>query len=117
MRISPPLKAMIVALPTGTWIVQRDASLGATLALAAGAALVTYAWIVLSPSRPAPARPAPARPAPAAPAAPAAQRGCSAQRHDGGAPRISRRPTRRGARDVRCCASRATASGRRSARR
>jgi hypothetical protein len=110
MRIGPPLKALIVALPTGAWIVQRDASLGATLALAAGAALVTYAWIVLSPSPPAP-------PVPAAPAAPAAQRGCSVQRHDGGAPRISRRPTRRGARNVRCRASRARARGRRSARR
>jgi hypothetical protein len=107
MRISPPLKALIVALPTGAWIVQRDASLGATLALTAGAALVTYAWIVLASSRP----------APAVPPAPTPQRGCSAQRHDGGAPRISRRPTRRGARDVRCCASRATTRARRSARR
>jgi hypothetical protein len=113
MRISPPLEAVIVALPTGAWIVQRDASLGGTLALAAGAAFFTFAWIVLSPARPATAVPAAAVPA----AQPAAPDGCSEHRHGAGERRISRRPTRRGARDVRCSASRATARARRSARR
>lgn len=106
MRISPPLKAVFVALPAAAWIAQSDATLGRTLALAAGAALVTFAWIILSPPRRA-----------ATPAARPAEHECSEHLHDLEEHRISRSPTGRGARNVRCPASRATARARRSTRR
>lgn len=105
MRISPPLKAVIVALPTAAWLAHSDASVGATLALAAGAALCTFAWIVFSPPRPKTKAEQPAG------------RDCSEQRHGTEEHRVSRTPTGRGARDVRCPASRATARARRSSRR
>ena len=92
MRISPPLKAVIVALPTAAWLVQSEASLGRALVLAAGAAFFAFAWIMFSPPRPA-----------VAAAAPAAQASCSEHRH--GEHRIDRRPTGRGARDLRCAAT------------
>ncbi len=106
MRISPPLRGVIVALPTAAWLAQSDATLGGTLALAAGAAFVTFAWIMYTPPRPT-----------AHPAAQPAERECSEHRHGSGERRIARVPSGRGARDVRCPASRATARARRSTRR
>ena len=96
-------KAIAVALAAGAWWLQAGPTLGTTLALAAGAALVAFAWISLAPARP----------------AAGAARGCSdapasAPEHD----RISRTTVpRRMPRDVRCTASRATARARRSTRR
>ncbi len=108
MEISPPLKAVVVALPTAAWIVQTNAGRASTLALATGAALLTFAWIVVSRPRPASASCAPQ---------PAERASCSEHRHGSGEHRIVRTPTGRGARDVRCHASRATARARRSTRR
>lgn len=107
MRISAPLRVVIVALPAGAWLVQAGAGVGHALALAAGAAFFTLAWIVLAPPRPG------AGPGPQADQLD----GCSEHRHDTSERRISRTPTGRGARDVRCPASRATARARRSTRR
>lgn len=106
MRISPPLKAVIVALPTAAWVARSDMSVGATLALAAGAALFTFAWLVLSPPRPA-----------EPPVAQDREHDCSEHRQGLEEHRISRTPAGRGARDVRCPASRATVRARRSTRR
>jgi hypothetical protein len=103
MRISPPLKVVIVALSAGAWLTQADASVARTIAFAAGA---TFAWIMFGRPRPAASAPAPA-----------GARGCSRHRHGQVQHRISRTPCGRGARDVRCRASRATARARRSTRR
>lgn len=109
MRISPSLKAVIVALPTGAWLVHAQPNLARTLAVVAGAALLALAWIVFMPSRPAPA------------AAGAGDldggRACSEHRPGATEQRMGRTPTSRFARDVRCPVSRATTRARRSARR
>jgi hypothetical protein len=107
MRIHPALKAVVVAVAAGAWLLQAGPSLGAALALGAGAMLVTFAWIRL----------APARPAAAAAGGSARSRSDappSAPEHD----RVLRTAVpRRMPRDVRCTASRATARARRSTRR
>jgi hypothetical protein len=105
MRISAPVKAVIVAVPVGVWLTRGDVSSGRTLAFAVGAALVTFGWVALS-----------ARPVAEA-VAPAPERDCSEQRHGTAQPRIARTPTGRGARDVRCAASQGATRARRSTRR
>jgi len=103
------MKALLVAIPSGLWLALQHATLAQTLALAAGAALVTWAWIELAALPQVAPLPRPAV-APARPAAPAAHR-C---RRDC---RIPRTPSGRSARDLRCPAFRATAPARRSTRR
>ncbi len=99
VRISAALKAAIVALATVAWLTQAHASVGRALALAAGAALVAFGWIVLSAARAV---------TPAPPVAPLAEQAYAEQQ---------RVPTGRPARDVRCPASHAGARPRRSSRR
>ncbi len=106
MRLSPPLRAIIVALPMAAWLTRSDATVASTLALAAGAALVTFAWIMyVAPRRTAIPAPRPA------------EVQCAEHRHGSGEHRITRAPSGRGAHDVRCPASGATARTRRSTRR
>lgn len=108
MRISPLLKAAIVALAAAAWLMRADASLARTLVLAVGAAFLTFAWIMFSPA---------ARAGPAAADEPATA-GCREPRPSTTAHRVSPTPTTRWPRDVRCPASsRATARARRSTRR
>ena len=108
MHIGRLTKAALVSIATGLWLVHLQAGLTRSLLLALGGALVTGAWIALTPKRPVPPSPLirssvpqPARPQPCAPA------------HA----RIDRTPSGRLARDLRCAASRATARARRSSRR
>jgi hypothetical protein len=105
MRIRPSLKPVIVALPATVWLMQADPGTWSTIALAVGAAYVSFAWMLFAP----PSRAA----APAG--TPVVANHCFEQRHGAARNRISHRPTRRGPRDLRCPASRATA--RRSTRR
>jgi hypothetical protein len=107
MSISPALKAAIVALPAGAWLLQAEPGVAATLALAAGAALVAAAWIVLARARRAVARHE------TQPLGRAVERPGVAEHQ-----RILRSAVPgRMPRDVRCEASRATARARRSTRR
>jgi hypothetical protein len=109
MGISPPVKAATVALATGAWLTQADASLGRWLVLAANAACFAFAWIVFSP---------PAAALQAASDEPAAAGVCATSRHIPTAHRSSHALVTRRPRDVRCPASyRATARARRSTRR
>jgi hypothetical protein len=109
MRIRPWLKPVIVAAPCAAWLLQADAGTWSTIALVLGVAYVSFAWMIFAPP---PRRIA----APVVPAAiPAISRGCFEQRHGAARNHISHSPTRRGPRDLRCPASRATA--RRSSRR
>lgn len=61
MRTSHVVKALLVTAAAGLWLVYGDAGLRSALVLGIGAALVTWAWIVLGPPRRAPQPP----PAPA----------------------------------------------------
>ena len=103
MATSALMKTLLVAIPAGLWLARGHASLGQTLALVAGAALVTWAWIALS-----------ARREPLGAAVPATQPVALTRRGDC---RIERTAGRRLARDLRCPASRTTALARRSTRR
>jgi hypothetical protein len=111
MMIRPLLKPVIVAVPCAAWLMQADAGTWSTIALVVGAGYVAFAWMVFTPPPP----PRPAAAALAATAAPAVGSRCFEQRHGAKRNEISHRPTRRGPRDLRCPASRATA--RRSTRR
>jgi hypothetical protein len=97
------MKTLLVALPAGLWLAQGHASLGQTLELIAGVALVTWAWIALRSSPQGLPATEPAQP----PVALARRGDC----------RLERSPPGRLARDLRCPASRATAPARRSTRR
>jgi hypothetical protein len=97
------MKTLLVAIPAGLWLAQGHASLGQTLELVAGVALVTWAWIALRSTRKAVPATEPAPP----PVALTRRGDC----------RIARTPPGRLARDLRCPASRATAPARRSTRR
>ena len=97
---------MIVGLPTAAWLTQANAGTWSTIAFAVGAAYVSFAWMVFAPP------PRSAAPVVVPAFTPVV---CIEQRHGAARNRISHRPTRRGPRDVRCPASRATA--RRSTRR
>lgn len=108
MRISRSLKVMIVALPAGAWLLRSDAGPGRTLAIAAGAVVVTFAWTALNPRRSVVATAA---------SETAATPVCAEYRDSAAEQRIPRPPTGRGARDVRCPASRATTRARRPTRR
>jgi hypothetical protein len=103
MLTSALMKTLLVAIPAGLWLAQGHASLGQTLELTAGVALVTWAWITLrSPRKAVPLT------EPAPPPVTLTRRGDC---------RIERPPPGRLARDLRCPASRATALARRSTRR
>jgi hypothetical protein len=103
MLTSALMKTLLVAIPAGLWLAQGHASLGQTLELVAGVALVTWAWIALRSRRKAVPATEPAPP----PVALTRRGDC----------RIERPPPGRLARDLRCPASRATALARRSTRR
>lgn len=104
MPTSALMKTLLVAIPAGLWLAQGQASLAQTLALLAGAALVTWAWIVLAGA-----------PRTALPATEPAQQPVALARR--GDCRLERTPPGRLARDLRCPASRPTALARRSTRR
>jgi len=109
MRIAPWHKTVIVAPPTAAWLTQSDAGTWTTIGVVVGAAYLAFIGVLFAW----PPLPVVAAPVPAATAA----RICSEPRHGAAEHRISRRPTRRGPRDLRCPASRATARARRSTRR
>jgi hypothetical protein len=104
MLTSALMKTLLVATPAGLWLAQGHAGLGQTLALAAGAALATWAWIAL----------AGAAREPIPTTEPASQPVTLVRRGDC---RLERTPTGRLARDLRCPAFRATSLARRSTRR
>jgi hypothetical protein len=106
MRIRPALKAALLAPASAAASVHAGLSAGATLALAAGAALVAFACIMLPRLRRA-----------AVTAAPAAADACPDERPGADHRRLRTTVPRRLPRDVRCQASRATARARRSTRR
>ena len=102
MLASALTKTLLVAIPAGLWLTQGHTSLGQTLALLAGAALVTWAWIALSSPR-----------EPMHWPEPATQPVVLTRRGDC---RIERTPRGRLARDLRCPGSGATVRARRSTR-
>jgi hypothetical protein len=108
MRTSPPAKAVIVALAAGAWVLRTDPDLGHTLAIVAGAALFTFAWLRRSAQRGRVMTP---------PANELAAGGGSAHPHIAAQQRISRTHAGRGARDLRCPATRVPTRARRSSRR
>jgi hypothetical protein len=96
-------KTLLVAIPAGLWLAQGHASLGQTLELTAGVALVTWAWIALGSARK------------ALPATGPTTQPIALEPRD--ERRIERAARGRFARDLHCPASRATARAHRSTRR
>ncbi|MEA2222642.1 MAG: hypothetical protein QOH83_1018 [Solirubrobacteraceae bacterium] len=103
MLTSALMRTLLVAIPAGLWLAQGHASLGQTLELVAGVALVTWAWIALRSTRKAMPETDPAQ----QPVALTRRGDCRLERTQRGRP----------PRDLHCPASGATSLARRSTRR